>query len=681
MRKTILLMKGLVKMVLPFYLLTFLPFTSGAQTGTWHAYMSYYEPQQIVKAGDHNLFVRASNGLYQYNLNDQSITTYDKVKQLNDSYVSMIAWNQQAKRLLVVYNNSNMDLIDLDGHVTNLSSLYTKSMTQDKTINNIYIHDIYAYLSTGFGVVKINMERAEVSESYILNQNITAVGINDGTIYARTKNGTVLTGQTSKNLIDSHNWTTGSAPSDIFNVDNSDWNDYIDQVKTLRLDGPKYNNFGYMRFKHGRLYTVGCGFSASIMVVNPGTVQILKDGEWQILPDNIQEQTGWRFIDINAIDADPDDPDHVFIGGYSGLYEYRNAQFYKAYSYDNSMLEGVNGTENHAVLLVFGLLFDDSGDLWCLNSMATKHSLLQFTKEGEWVSHHLEQLMLNESISLEMMERMMIDSRGYIWFINNHWRKPAIFCYDPVKKELVNSFFNLINQDGTTYTGAPTVLTEDLNGNVLVGTITGLFMIESDNVTDKDAPLTQVKVPRNDGTNLADYLMNGVVIRDIVVDGGGRKWIGTQGNGVYLISEDNMTELEHFTTDNSPIISNNVLSLAINNETGELFIGTDIGLCSYISDATTPVETMVKDQVYAYPNPVVSGYDGMITIVGLSMNADVKILSASGQLVAQGRSNGGTFTWNGRDRQGKRVASGVYMVAAATSEGKKGTVCKIAIIR
>ena len=123
------------------------------------------------------------------------------------------------------------------------------------------------------------------------------------------------------------------------------------------------------------------------------------------------------------------------------------------------------------------------------------------------------------------------------------------------------------------------------------------------------------------------------------------------------------------------------MSLAINNTTGELFIGTDIGLCSYSSDASTAVETMEKDNVYAYPNPVVSGYDGLITIVGLSMNADVKILSTSGQLVAQGRSNGGTFTWNGRDRQGKRVASGVYMVATATSDGKKGTVCKIAIIR
>ena len=89
---------------------------------------------------------------------------------------------------------------------------------------------------------------------------------------------------------------------------------------------------------------------------------------------------------------------------------------------------------------------------------------------------------------------------------------------------------------------------------------------------------------------------------------------------------------------------------------------------------------MTKDNVYAYPNPVKPGYMGLITITGLSMNADVKIVTANGAVVAEGVSNGGSFTWNGCDENGKRVASGVYMVLTATSEGKKGTVCKIAIV-
>jgi flagellar hook assembly protein FlgD len=100
-----------------------------------------------------------------------------------------------------------------------------------------------------------------------------------------------------------------------------------------------------------------------------------------------------------------------------------------------------------------------------------------------------------------------------------------------------------------------------------------------------------------------------------------------------------------------------------------------------MSDATETAEVMTSDQVYAYPNPVRPDYTGLITITGLTYQADVKILTANGTLVKEGRSTGGSFTWDGTDMKGKRVASGVYMVNTATNEGKKGTVCKIAIIR
>ena len=89
---------------------------------------------------------------------------------------------------------------------------------------------------------------------------------------------------------------------------------------------------------------------------------------------------------------------------------------------------------------------------------------------------------------------------------------------------------------------------------------------------------------------------------------------------------------------------------------------------------------MTKNSVYAYPNPVHPDYNGPITITGLTYDADIKIVTASGILVNQGRSNGGIYRWNGTDRSGKRVSSGVYMVQTATQEGKKGTVCKIVIV-
>ena len=114
--------------------------------------------------------------------------------------------------------------------------------------------------------------------------------------------------------------------------------------------------------------------------------------------------------------------------------------------------------------------------------------------------------------------------------------------------------------------------------------------------------------------------------------------------------------------------------------TGEVYFLSDNGLCSYQSNAVDPTPEMTKDGINIYPNPVTRDFTGMVTITGLSYDADVKITTASGTIVAEGRSNGGMFNWDGCNKQGKRVASGVYMVITATSDGKKGTVGKIAVI-
>ena len=247
----------------------------------------------------------------------------------------------------------------------------------------------------------------------------------------------------------------------------------------------------------------------------------------------------------------------------------------------------------------------------------------------------------------------------------------------------MNHYTTFVNEDGTRLepTGVRCVA-EDKDGNIWIGTSVGPVMLPANDIDNgSNSVLQQIKVPRNDGTNFADYLLGGADINCIAVDGGNRKWFGTNGNGVYLISADNMTQLQHFLSSNSQLLSDNIEAITINDETGEVFFGTDNGLCSYMSDATATSATMNKNTVYAYPNPVKPDFTGLITVTGLTMNADVKIVTANGTLVAEGTSNGGTFTWDGCDDSGKRVASGVYMVQTATSDGKKGTVCKIAIVR
>lgn len=661
----------------------FLFFHAVAQTGTWNAYISYYEPQQIVKAGSHTLFVRASNGLYSYNLNDQSITTYDKLHQLSDTYVSLIPWNQKAQRLIIIYSNSNIDLMDLSDNVTNISALYSKSMTQDKTVNSIFISDQYAYLSTGFGVVKVNMERSEIAESYILDLNIIATDIDGNKLYAKDAQGAVYAGSLTSNLIDKHSWAlTSDCPANLFSQDFTDWNTYAETVKSLQPGGPKHNRFGFMRFKNGVLYS--CSGAGSGSVTYPATVQLKKDDNWEFLQDDMTgvdgtTGSGWTFVDMYAVDVDPFDSKHIFAGGRTGLYEYYDGQLVKYYHKDNSILN--TATTSNKYVLTDGVTYDSKGSLWLLQNQVPDNSLLEITKDGKWVKHDQDQLM-NNGKSLTRLTSLIIDSRGLIWFVNRHWEKSSFYCYDPSTNTIVHAIEHLVNQDGTSAQESynPRCVAEDCDGNIWIGTANGPYLIEAERVNTTIEYVTQVKVPRNDGTNYADYLLGGVDISSIAVDGGNRKWFGTRGSGVYLISDDNMEQLQHFTTENSPLLSNVIEAIAINHQTGEVFFGTDQGLCSYMSDATEAAIEMVKDDVYAYPNPVVSGYEGLITVVGLSRNADVKILTASGVLVAEGRSNGGTFTWDGRDRQGRRVASGVYMVAAATSEGKKGIVCKIAVI-
>jgi hypothetical protein len=121
--------------------------------------------------------------------------------------------------------------------------------------------------------------------------------------------------------------------------------------------------------------------------------------------------------------------------------------------------------------------------------------------------------------------------------------------------------------------------------------------------------------------------------------------------------------------------------VAVHPTTGVVMIGTDMGLCSYNADATEAAEEMDADDVLVYPNPVKPDYNGTIAVRGLSMDAEVKILSSTGQLVWSGVSAGGTFTWDGRTQKGRRVASGVYHIVANNAEGKKAIVARIVIIR
>ena len=635
----------LVKWFLPFYLFTFLPLQ--AQVGTWQNHLAYYELQNICEASNHQLFVLASNSLYQYNQNDESITTYDKVNGLSDTYITHIAWNPKTQKLIAVYQNSNIDLLDTKGNITNISALLTKIMTESKTVNRLIVDDIYVWLDCDFGYVKVNTQKAEITDTYTPNNP--------------------------------------DYPKDLPSYNEyKDLEKYRAVVEKLSPIGPKYNHFYESVFLNGKLYTTGGYFLSGMNDYNyPGTIQVYDGLDWMIYEDNLSEKTGYPYLDINCISVDPTDETHVYAGGRCGLYEFKDGQLLNYYNKDNSPLRPAidRGTElGNDYVLVNGIQFDQAGNLVVLNSQARGVNMLLLSKDHTWTNYYQELLDNSDGISLSGLRNMFFDSRGLLWFVNTSWIDQSVFCYNPSTNELFK-YSNWTNQDGITYSLTfVNSVCEDKEKNIWIGTNLGPFMIKSNEVGQEDVTFYQIKVPRNDGTDYADYLLYGVNISHIAVDGGNRKWFATNGAGAFLISADNIQQIANFKEDNSYLLSNTISSTSINPKTGKVYFLTDKGLCSYQGDATEPSEEMTKDNVYAYPNPVTPDYTGLITITGLTYDADVKITASNGALIAQGRSNGGMFTWDGNDRQGRRVASGIYFVVTATSEGNQGTVCKIAII-
>jgi hypothetical protein len=167
-------------------------------------------------------------------------------------------------------------------------------------------------------------------------------------------------------------------------------------------------------------------------------------------------------------------------------------------------------------------------------------------------------------------------------------------------------------------------------------------------------------------------------INCIEIDGNNRKWIGTNGAGVFLLSDDGTNEIHHFTTENSPIFSDNIIDIAINEISGEVFIGTEKGIISYRSDATKGFDA--HKNVLVFPNPVKENYTGKIAIRGLVNNANVKITDINGNLVFESFANGGQAIWNGKNQSGNRASTGVYLVFSSNIDGEETMVSKILFI-
>lgn len=452
--------------------------------------------------------------------------------------------------------------------------------------------------------------------------------------------------------------------------------------------GPEQDLCYYMRYHGGRLLVAGGRLDPFDLVHYEPMLAAYEDNGWRHFQKNgISAETGVPYRDLTCLVQDPKDPSHHFASaGGTGLYEFRDFRFVKHYGQANSTLRSATADgKNPNYVRVDGLCYDAAGNLWMVNS-GVDTALHVLRPGGTWKGVYSDRLR-----KAPTLEKTLIDQGGRLWVASRRSagdHDGGLFCLDynatvDNATDDVSMFRSSVtNQDGTSYKLEGVYsLAEDHDGAIWVGSAVGLFVVSyPEEWNSGNFRITQIKVPRNDGTNYADYLLNGVAITAIAVDGANRKWIGTDESGLYLVSADGLETIHHFTADNSPLLSNCIYSIAPNEATGEVMIGTDKGLCSYMSDASAPAETLDKNQIKVYPNPVRPEFHGNVTVTGLTAGADVKVTTTGGQVVAAGTSVGGTYQWDVRDLRGQRVAAGVYFIMVATADGKKGVTARVVVI-
>lgn len=454
--------------------------------------------------------------------------------------------------------------------------------------------------------------------------------------------------------------------------------------QAFRPDGP-INNIAYrMRTFGDRLYVVPGGRWAT-QNKTPGEIMFYENGTWvNISNDVINQACGFKVYDLMNVAQDPNDKDHYFVTSYgAGLLEMQSDEVVNLYTPDNSTLISAVPKYPKEYTRTDGAMYDEQGNLWILNAVGTK-SINIFTPDKQWFSFGLASQ--SDTIPLYTPGEIMVDRRNtqWKWIPQCRYNTGLLLLQDngtPTNDKDDQVFYR---NEWFDQNGKPVIpefiysMAQDNDNTIWVGTNAGLFLIPATIDFTTSNRCERVIIGRNDGTKLGDYLLDNEQINHIVVDGANRKWIATATSGVFLLSPNGEETIEHFTTENSPLSSNNVLSIAILESTGEVFFGTSQGLVSYMSDAIEPAKNF--SDIYAYPNPVHPNYHGVVTIRGLMANTEVRIVDASGNLVTTIQGNGGEAVWDMTNAQGSRVASGIYTALCNTQDGAAHSMVKIMVM-
>lgn len=438
--------------------------------------------------------------------------------------------------------------------------------------------------------------------------------------------------------------------------------------KYVYPNGPLSSDVRNMIYNNGKIYASKGGTSASWgNEYNKGMLNIFADQKWTSIKND-------SALDYTSIAIDPTDITQFYVGSWNdGIFKYKDSTKVDQYNFNNSALQSAIPGDQY--VRIGGLSFDSNNNLWISNS-SVGSPLVVKQNDGKWKS-----FQVGTYLNAPNTGDILIDNSNQIWMILP--RGVGLFVYNP--KDDIND-----ESDDTYLKFNPKNIfsdiisniyceTKDLDGAIWIGTDKGPVVYSNpENVLNGETIGYQPRILRNDGTDIVDALLGEETINCIAVDGANRKWIGTNSGGLFLVSSDGTKQILNFNILNSPLFSNKIISIAIDNVSGEVFIGTDKGIISYRSNATLGGEDF--DQVYVYPNPIREDYHGDITIAGLVQNTIVKITDISGNLVFETKSLGGQAIWNGLNKSGHKVSTGVYLVFCSNEDGSKSSVTKMLVI-
>lgn len=377
------------------------------------------------------------------------------------------------------------------------------------------------------------------------------------------------------------------------------------------------------------------------------------------------------FVDV-CIDPETD---HAFLANFgTGLVEMDETQVIANYDDNNSSLQRFNsGIPSYTPLLVSGVAFDEDGNLWVSNAGAVNPISVK-TRDNQWHSYGVPSGVDNR------LTHLTCDEYGNKWFINSRSQGILVFNDNHTLTNTGDDQYKALSEiklNGFLPSNTVFCITRDKEGTLWTGTLKGLCIFNNPgNVFRPDANFDAEQIVIKTGLVYSNFLGD-VPVYCIAVDPGNRKWIGT-AQGAWLVSPDGYTIIRNFTTANSPLQSNAVYSIGIDESTGEVFFGTERGICSYMGTASEPNES--QNKVMVYPNPVKPEYTGLIAIRGLLDGAYVKITDIGGNLIAETKANGGMATWNGNSQYGKRAPTGVYLIYSTNEKGEQTWVGKILLI-